>query len=177
MLGGLIICVMRSFVLLLLIANIELVAQKPSSRPAFEDYPVKEIYRGNAVSPQLSKDQRRYRTVIRTGAKSAVEFAGHYTIPRYGCGTGCNNFYIVDSITGKVYDGFDVGDLPFEWLEKQFDNLSERMEFHPNSRLLRINACTYGTTAAACGLYDYVLVDGKGLKLIRKQLLPKKFQN
>ena len=137
---------------------------------------MKDIYHGTPAPPKLSKDQRRYRTVIRTGSKSAVEFAGHYTLPRYGCGTGCNNFYIVDSLTGKVYDGFDVGDLPFEWLEKQSGNLSERMEFHPDSRLLRINACTSGTAEAACALFDYLMVDGQGLKRIRKQLLPKKFQ-
>ena len=47
------------------------------------------------------------------------------------------------------------------------------MEFHPNSRLLKINACPNETN---CGLYDYVMVEGKGLKLIRKELLPQEFQ-
>ena len=103
---------MRLPIWLVLIASVDLIAQTPSSRPAFKDYLVKDIYRGTPEPPKLNKDQRRYRTVILTGAKSPVEFAGHYTLPRYGCGTGCTDFYIVDSVTGKVYDGFDVGDLP-----------------------------------------------------------------
>ena len=49
----------------------------------------------------------------------------------------------------------------------------ERMEFHPNSRLLKVNACP---NEANCGLYDYVMVEGRGLKLVRKELLPEEFQ-
>jgi len=47
------------------------------------------------------------------------------------------------------------------------------MEFHPNSRLLKINACP---NEKDCGLYDYVMVDGKGLKLVQKERLPGTFQ-
>ena len=47
------------------------------------------------------------------------------------------------------------------------------MEFHPNSRLLKINACP---NEQNCGLYDYVMVERKGLKLLRKELLPDEFQ-
>jgi len=112
--------------------------------------------------------------MIRMGADSDVEFAGHYTIPRWGCGTDCNGFVIVDSISGRVYDGFGVAGLPFDWLEKHggYDAI-ERMEFHPDSRLLKINACP---NEANCGLYDYLMVEGSGLKLLRKELLPEEFQ-
>jgi hypothetical protein len=86
-----------------------------------------------------------------------------------GCGTDCNGFVIVDSFGGKVYDGFGVAGLLLTWLEKHggYDAL-ERMEFHPNSRLMKINACP---NEENCGLYDYEMVEGKGLKLIRKKLL------
>jgi hypothetical protein len=163
---------MRVLVWVALIASVNLVAQT-SSRAAFKDYPVEEIYRGVPVPPKLSKEQRTYRTVIRTGAKSPVEFAGHYTVPRFGCGAGCSAFYIVDSTNGKVYDGLGVVELPMSWQEKQPGDPPERLEYHPNSRLLRINGCPNETN---CGFYDYVMVEGKGLKLIRKQLLPKEFQ-
>jgi hypothetical protein len=36
--------------------------------------------------------------------------------------------------------------------------------------LLKINACP---NEENCGLYDYEMIDGKGLKLIRKELLTK----
>jgi hypothetical protein len=146
--------------------------EKP--RPKFSDYPVKDIYRGEPSPPIITKDFRVFRTMIRRGANSDVEFAGHYTIPRWGCGTDCNGFVIVDSVSGTVYAGFGVAGLPFDWLEKHGGPFAkERMEFHPDSRLLKINACP---NEANCGLYDYVMVDGKGLKPIRKQLLPKEFQ-
>ena len=94
--------------------------------------------------------------------------------PRWGCGAGCNGFVIVDSISGRIYQGIGLGELPDDWLEKHGGPFAtERMEFHPNSRLLKVNACL---NEANCGLYDYVMVDGKGLKLIRKELLPKEFQ-
>jgi hypothetical protein len=28
-----------------------------------------------------------------------------------------------------------------------------------------------------CGFYDYVMIDGKGLKLLRKKLLPMQYQS
>jgi hypothetical protein len=59
-----------------------------------------------------------FRTMIRKGANSKVKFAGHYTVPLFGCGLGCASFYIADSISGKVYDGFSVADLPGTWIER-----------------------------------------------------------
>lgn len=142
-------------------------------RPQFGDYPVKNIYRGEPAKPIITKEFRTIRTMIRLGADSHVEFAGHYTVPRWGCGAGCNGFVVVDSIDGKIYEGFGVAELPFKWLEKHGAEPLERMEFHPNSRLLKVNACP---NEKDCGLYDYVMVEGKGLKLVHKQLLPDEFQ-
>jgi hypothetical protein len=67
-----------------------------------------------------------------------------------------------------------VAELPLKWLEEQGGyDATERMEFHPNSRLLKINACP---NEENCGFYDYLMVEGKGLKLIRKVLLPTESQ-
>jgi hypothetical protein len=143
-------------------------------RPAFSDYPVSEVYQGPPAQPILNAEQRRFRTRIRSGAKSAVEFAGHYTVPRWGCGAGCTYFVIVDSISGRVYEGsFGVEELPGSWEEKHIDNLPSRMDFQPDSRLMKVNGCP---NERDCGFYDYIMVEGEGLKLIRKRLLPKEFQ-
>jgi hypothetical protein len=147
-------------------------AQKAIGRPRFSDYPVHQIYQSKPCAPILSKDQRWYRTVIRQGAKSKVQFAGHYTVPVFGCGAGCGGFYIVDSISGKVYDGFTVADS-LVWIMKPGNENTLRIEFHPNSRLFRITGCPGETN---CGFYDYEMVDGAGLKLIRKKLFPREFQ-
>ncbi len=141
----------------------------------FRDYRVKNIYHGEPAAPIITREFRWFRTRIRQGAKSRVEFAGHYTIPRWGCGTECNGFVIVDSITGRVYEGFGVAGLPFSWVEEHGgDDVLPRMEFHPDSRLLKINACP---NEEDCGLYDYEMIDGKGLKLLRVELLPKESQS
>ncbi len=117
-----------------------------------------------------------FRTRIRLGANAPVKFAGHYTVPSWGCGASCIGFVIVDSITGKTYDGFGVESLPDSWLDDHAGDsykLIEFMEFHPSSRLLKIDGCL---NEQWCGFYDFEMVDGKGLKLIRKELLPKQFQ-
>ena len=112
--------------------------------------------------------------MIRLGAKQPVEFAGHYTVPQWGCGAGCSMFAVVDSITGHVYDPpFAASELPGDWEEEQGDHIPERMEFRPGSRLMKINACA---NERDCGFYDYLMVKGKGLRLLRKELLPNKYQ-
>lgn len=157
-----------TFTLLVATAAVPQVLQP---RPDFTEYSVTTIYRGRPASPVLNKEQRIFRTVIREGAKNEVEFAGHYTVPRFGCGAGCSAFYIVDSINGKVYSGFGVSDLPDKWRKKHSSHEFNRWEFHRDSRLLKINGCPNETN---CGFYDYEMADGMGLRLVRKQLLPQK---
>jgi hypothetical protein len=156
---------------LLMIVATGAAQQLQNVRPDFQDFPVKSVYTGAPAAPKLSRDDRTFRTVIREGAKSRVEFAGHYTVPRWGCGTGCSFFVIADSIAGTVYEGFVVTDLPYAWMEKHGE--LKRMEFHPKSRLIKFNGCIGEQN---CGFYDYVMLEGKGLKLVRKELLPSEFQ-
>ncbi len=149
-------------------------AQIEKPRPDFSEYPVLHVYRGKPAPPILNKDQRMFRTMIRLGAKSSVEFAGHYTVPRWGCGAGCSQLVVVDSVSGRVYDvPFSVSELPGSWEEKHSDRLPERMQFHAESRLMKFDGCL---NEHECGFYDYLMVEGKGLKLLRKELLPKEFQ-
>jgi hypothetical protein len=151
-------------------------AQVTAERPSFSEFPVKSIFRGKPATPKLvTKGQRMFRTRILAGAKSPVEFAGHYTLPRWGCGTLCNEFVIVDSVTGRVYDvPFSLSELPTPWEEEQAgDDSLNRMDYRPDSRLMKINACL---NEQDCGFYDYVMVDGKGLQLVPKELLPPEFQ-
>jgi hypothetical protein len=163
--------IMQKAICVLLMVGAGSWSEQAKARPDFKDFAVKQIYTGVPATPKLNRDQRTFRTMIREGAKSRVEFAGHYTVPRWGCGSGCSTFVIVDSITGAVYNGFNVADLPAAWIEKNGEQ--EQMEFHPNSRLIKINGCI---NEQNCGFYDYVMIEGKGLKLLRKELLPQEFQ-
>lgn len=157
-----------------LLALLPLSAQPKSigesaTRPKFADYPVTKIYRGAPAKPILSKEQRGFRTRIREGAKAEVQFAGHYTVVGIGCGTSCSFFYVVDSISGKVFNGFQVTD-PLRWLDEHESADIKRIEFHPNSRLLKVNGC-FGEDGD-CGFYDFVMLEGKGLKRVHQEQLP-----
>ena len=149
------------------------VAQSNKGRPDFKDYPVRYVYNGKPALPLLSKEQRAFRTAIRRGANVPVQLAGHYTVPVWGCGAGCIAFDIVDSITGRVYDGYVVV-LPESWLDEHSSLEWKSLEYRPTSRIFRINGCLGET--GPCGLYDYLMTPGKGLTLIHRELLPDKYQ-
>lgn len=68
---------------------------------------------------------RTYRTKLREGAKEGPNFAGHYTIVTYGCGTQCRESWVIDAKTGKIIDRFE-------------SSLESKYEL--DSRLLIVNA-------------------------------------
>lgn len=49
-----------------------------------------------------SREARQFRSMLREAAKAGPNFAGHYTIAGWGCGTSCLDWGIVDALTGKV---------------------------------------------------------------------------
>lgn len=72
--------------------------------PHFEDFPVGKRFTGKPASVRLeSAEARRFRTAIREQASDAPNFAGHYLVVDIGCGSACVQFFIVDSMTGRVF--------------------------------------------------------------------------
>ena len=79
--------------------------------PRFEDYPVNEtrISHPAPVDLKSSPDARRFRTALQQGASKGPNFAGHYTVVIWGCGSPCKAFAIVDAKTGSVhFPGFSL---------------------------------------------------------------------
>ena len=71
--------------------------------PRFEDYAVRETYSGPTHAPVLAtKDAREFRTRLREAAEGKADFAGHYVVTLWGCGTGCVMGGIIDAKTGHV---------------------------------------------------------------------------
>jgi len=71
--------------------------------PTFEAHRA-DRFLGPAQPPRvLSGDARLYRTAIKAGAKVGVNFAGHYTIVGWGCGSSCLDWAVVDRRTGAVH--------------------------------------------------------------------------
>ena len=70
----------------------------PQSYP-FARYPAQGLYKGGPVPPKLtSPTQHQFRTVLRKGAQKGPNFAGHYTVVEWGCGSNCVVFAVVDSL-------------------------------------------------------------------------------
>jgi len=46
---------------------------------------------------------RTYRTALRHGMKSGPNFAGHYALVVWGCGTSCSGFAVADLKNGNVF--------------------------------------------------------------------------
>ena len=100
---------------------------QPARLPQFSDYPAGAAYRGR-VAPLVessSPTARMYRTATRQAMAEGVNFAGHYVVAMWGCGTGCMSGHIVDARIGRA-----VTDLPFA---------TPHVEYHPDSRLIAVN--------------------------------------
>jgi hypothetical protein len=127
-------------------------------QPKFENYSTTERFQGKVHPAILATPlDRKFRTVIREGVAEGVNFAGHYILVDWGCGTGCNQFVIVNAKTGTVYDP------PFHWVDfhtppKESDVnwwcYPQRMNYHKESRLLVIEGCLAGEQ---CGRTYFVI--------------------
>ena len=73
--------------------------------PAFERYKVPLLWTARPVPPDVRADPvaRRYRTRIRETVRDGANFADHYALVWWGCGSPCVGFLIVDVQTGRAY--------------------------------------------------------------------------
>lgn len=109
--------------------------------PAFDRYPAPAAAarapRKPAAAPRLtSHEARLYRTVIRDAFSQPANFAGHYRVAIWGCGTDCRNFAIVDKDTGATYTMPGV-----QAVSGVTGNDDERVDFRAGSRLLIVAGC------------------------------------
>lgn len=107
--------------------------------PSFDRYPAPAASapRKPAASPRLTtREARLYRTVIRDAFTQPANFAGHYRVATWGCGTDCRNFAIVDKYTGKTYTMPGV-----QAIAGVMGNDDERVDFRAGSRLLIVAGC------------------------------------
>jgi len=102
--------------------------------PRYQDFSVTNIFKGKPAAVDLSSDPqaRTYRTQLRRQAGEGPNFAGHYKIAIWGCGSSCQQFAIVDSQTGRVYF---PPELPFvTYVHWYGDDVG--LQFRLDSRLL-----------------------------------------
>lgn len=72
----------------------------------FEDYPINNNLQGKQAPLNLKSHPRglQFKTVISNAYKEGPNFAGHYTVAEWGCGTSCQNHAIVDNRSGNIID-------------------------------------------------------------------------
>jgi hypothetical protein len=77
---------------------------RTSKLPDFQDYPVSITFTGVPAEVSMATaGARRFSTELRRQAAQGPNFAGHYTLARWGCGAGCVVGAIIDSRTGQVW--------------------------------------------------------------------------
>ncbi|MCB9813203.1 MAG: hypothetical protein H6772_02220 [Pseudomonadales bacterium] len=65
-----------------------------------------EIFEGEPklVNFESNPDAKLFRTTITNQVAEGANFAGHYTMATWGCGTNCIGYAIVDVLTGDIID-------------------------------------------------------------------------
>lgn len=106
---------------------------------AFAQYPPEAPLTKPAAKPDVRKQPaRRYRTVLREAAKEGVNFNGHYRVARWGCGTNCISWAVIDLATGRVWMAPEM--LTSWWSPgEQPENTPDWFEFSPTSALLYVH--------------------------------------
>lgn len=69
----------------------------------FADHPGAARFTGRNATPMpATTEARRFRTMIRDGARQKPNFDGHYVVTTWGCGSDCEMGAIIDAHSGKV---------------------------------------------------------------------------
>ncbi|WP_370477075.1 hypothetical protein [Tamlana flava] len=78
-------------------------------KTTFEDYHV-EVYKGPLATPNFSTNPKakQFITRIKEACAEGVNFAGHYTLVLWGCGTACQMGVVVNRKTGAISEFFDT---------------------------------------------------------------------
>ena|GEM_PF-3078500 len=108
----------------------------PPDAPQFKQYPAKPYAGRNApVRWKETSFGRTYRTILREFGTLQPNFAGHYILASWGCGTDCSRIAIIDALTGKVTVPEDVS---FNVAVNVHDNLQDdgMLRYCADSRLL-----------------------------------------
>jgi hypothetical protein len=125
--------------------------------PSFRRYPVAvEKARVRTIDFKKNPDARSFRTRLSEGLKGGVNFAGHYTLVGWGCGTGCISGAIIDARKGNVIWPEQLNAIGVWYGGDEYAD--EPVAFKKNSRLLIISGSPGVANGAAekpQGLYYY----------------------
>lgn len=118
-------------------------AASAQKTPTFTQYRVK-VERNKSVKVNLAshKRARMFRTNLREAAKQPVNFAGHYILTTWGCGTNCSMSGFIDARNGRVH--FPPQLEGYAYSLQDWEGTDEPLEYKPNSKLLILRGYTAG---------------------------------
>jgi hypothetical protein len=78
--------------------------------PAFGEYPTgtKEVVSTPILALKSNPIAKTYRTVLRQQIARGPNYAGHYRVAIWGCGSSCAMFAVVDLETGRVITANEI---------------------------------------------------------------------
>src|SRR5262249_22730077 len=112
---------------------------------------------------------------LRNAAKEGVNFAGHYILTTWGCGTNCSDSAIIDARNGRVFFPQELSAAGFgsNWCDLPDD--TEWILYNANSRLLILSGFKGGDLEqdGPCGIYYFEWTGTKfrQLKFVKKNRL------
>ncbi len=123
--------------------------------PSFKQYAARvEKIRNINVDLKSHKSARMFRTNLRNSAKEGVNFAGHFIVSNWGCGTNCSETAIIDARNGRVFFPDILEGATFGFCE--FGDADEPIAYKPNSRLFILNGFKAGELDkpnSKCGIF------------------------
>lgn len=135
--------------------------------PAFADYPAAAAYSGQNAPPVLATPEaRRFRTMIREGARQKPNFDGRFIVATWGCGTDCETGAIIDAATGKVVSLPVVAGSPDDAKPE-----SGHFDYRGDSRLLVLNGMIGEEPPMGSHYFEF---DGKRLLKLKTIVKPEK---
>jgi hypothetical protein len=149
-------------------------AQPPRKPPRFEDYRVPTTLAARAKPAEVANHFPDFEKQIIESAKEGPDFAGHFVVEAWTCGSACSEFVIVNVSTLKVHHPrFNVAYA----FCPEFGGENE-LSYRLDSTLLVVTGRkeTYNSKGemldTPCGKYYYTW-DGRELKQIYSALAPK----
>ena len=136
--------------------------------PRFTDLPAAvERARVKSIDFNRNPDARSFRTRLSEAIKEGVNFAGHFVVAGWGCGTGCVSGAIVDTRTGNVFWPEQFHDIGVWYDENSYTD--KPVDYRKNSRLFVVNGSPgtkQGEADRPQGTYYYEWKNNR-LRLIR----------
>jgi hypothetical protein len=144
-----------------------------STAPTFTQYAAKvEKIKNVKVNLKSHKNANTYRTNLRNAAKEGVNFAGHYILTTWGCGTNCSVSVIIDARNGRVFFPDQLEGSGFGFCELPDD--TDPIIYQANSRLLVLSGFKGGDlnlNNGLCGIYylEWTGTSFKQVKFVQKK--------